>query len=51
LFNIFVKEFAILNNTKKRNISNFIIFKIKNSNNIIKKKIINKKLNTKLKIM
>jgi len=36
LFNIFVKKFAILNNTKKRDISNFIIFKIENFNNIIK---------------
>jgi len=51
LFNIFVKEFAILNNAKKKNISNSIIFKIENLNNVIKKKIINKRLNTRFKIM
>jgi len=37
LFNIFVKEFAILNNTKKRDISNSIILKIENLDNIIEK--------------
>jgi len=36
LFDIFVEEFAILNNAKKRDISNFIILKIENLNNIIK---------------
>jgi len=38
LFNIFVKEFAFLNNTKKREISNSISVKIENLNNIVKKK-------------
>jgi len=37
LFNIFVKEFAFLNNTK-REISNSISVKIENLNNIVKKK-------------
>ncbi len=37
LFNIFVKEFVFLNNTKKREILNSIIVKIKNLNNIVKK--------------
>jgi len=46
-----VKKFAILNNTKKRDISNFIIFKIKNFDNIIIKIIINKKLNIRLKLI
>ncbi len=36
LFNIFVKEFAFLNNTKKREILNFITIKIKNFDNIVK---------------
>jgi len=35
LFNIFVEEFAILNNTKKREIFNSIIAKIKNFDKII----------------
>jgi len=51
LFNIFVKEFAILNNTKTKNILNSIISKIENFDNIIKKKIINKKLNTRFKLI
>jgi len=38
LFNIFVKKFVFLNNTKKREISNSIIVKIENFNNIVKKK-------------
>jgi len=37
LFNIFVEKFAILNNIKKRDILNSIIFKIENFNNIIEK--------------
>jgi len=37
LFNIFVKEFAFLNNAKKRKILDFFIVKIKNFNNVIKK--------------
>ncbi len=37
LFNIFVKEFAFLNNAKKKKILNSIIVKIKNLDNIIKK--------------
>jgi len=36
LFNIFVKEFVFLNNTKKKKILNSIIIKIKNLDNIIK---------------
>jgi len=36
LFNIFVKDFAFLNNTKKREILNSIIVKIKNLDNIVK---------------
>jgi len=39
LFNIFIKEFAILNNTKKRDILKSIIFKIENFDKIIKKKL------------
>jgi len=50
-FNIFVKEFAFLNNVKKKKILNFIIVKIKNFDNVIKKKIISKRLNTRFKIM
>jgi len=37
LFNIFVEEFAFLNNAKKREILNFIIVKIKNLDNVIEK--------------
>jgi len=37
LFNIFIKEFAFLNNAKKKKISNFIIVKIKNLNNVIER--------------
>jgi len=37
LFDIFVKEFAFLNNAKKKEISNSIIVKIKNFDNIIEK--------------
>ena len=48
LFNIFVKEFAFLNNTKKREISNSIIAKIKNFDNIIKEN--NNKQETRYKI-
>jgi len=51
LFNIFVKEFAFLNNIKKRKISNSITIKIKNFNNIVKKKKISKRLNIELKII
>jgi len=51
LFDIFVKEFAILNNAKKKKNLNFIISKIKNFNNIIKKKYIDKRLNTRFKII
>jgi len=35
LFNIFVEEFAFLNNAKKRKISNSIIVKIENFDNIV----------------
>jgi len=48
LFNIFVKEFAFLNNTKKREISNSIIAKIKNFDNVIKEN--NNKQETRYKI-
>jgi len=37
LFNIFVEEFAFLNNAKKKKILNSIIVKIKNFDNIVKK--------------
>jgi len=36
LFNIFVEEFAFLNNARKKEISNFIIVKIKKFDNVIK---------------
>jgi len=36
LFSNFVKEFVLLKNAKKREISNFINTKIENSNNIVK---------------
>jgi len=48
LFNIFVEEFAFLNNIKKREISNFIIVKIKNLDNIVKEN--NNKQETRYKI-
>ena len=48
MFDIFVKEFAFLNNTKKREISNSIIAKIKNFDNIIKEN--NNKQETRYKI-
>jgi len=38
LFNIFVEEFAFLNNIKKKKILNSIIIKIENLDNIISKK-------------
>jgi len=47
LFNIFVKEFAFLNNTKKRKISNSIIIKIKNFDNVVEK---NNKQKTRYRI-
>jgi len=37
LFDIFIEKFAFLNNAKKREISNSIIVKIKNFNNVVKK--------------
>jgi len=48
LFDIFVEKFAIWNNAKKREISNSIIIKIKNFNNVVKKN--NNKQETQYKI-
>ncbi len=39
LYSNFVEKFALLKNAKEREIPNFIDVKIKNSNNIVKKKI------------
>ncbi len=36
LYSNFVKKFALLKNAKKKEISNFIDVKIKNSNNVVK---------------
>ena len=46
MFINFVKEFVFLNNTKKKEISNSIIVRIENLDNIIKKK-----LNIRFKII
>jgi len=51
LFDIFVKKIVYLNNTKKREISNSIIVKIENFNNIVKKIIRDKKLDIRFKII
>jgi len=48
LFNIFIEEFAFLNNIKKRKISNSIIVKIKNLDNIVKEN--NNKQETRYRI-
>jgi len=48
LFNIFVEKFAFLNNAKKRKISNSVIVKIKNFDNIVKNN--NNKQETRYKI-
>ena len=37
LYNSFVKEFALSQNTKEKEISNSIDVKIENSNNVVKK--------------
>ena len=42
LYSNFVEKFALLKNAKEREIPNFIDVKIKNSNNIVKKKKIKK---------